>query len=405
MIGRIAMVINKNPIIIVGGGIAGLTTALSLAQKNISSIVLEQAQQLRETGAGIQLCPNVFKMFEYLGITKSMAEIAVFPENLVYIDGITGERFLNISLGKDLVSRFKYPYGVFHREELLRALAKECQNSPFITLITASKVIDVDERDDKVFAKTEEGSVYEGEALIGCDGLWSVVRSYVIGKENPHFSGHVAYRGVVPLNSVEKHLCPNNVVHWVRDNAHLVHYPIGSQGLFNIIAIFQTEKTYEFDDISGNPEELHGRFEGSRPEILELLKRINPSRKWLLFDREPLSNWSKGRITLLGDSAHPTLPYLTQGAGMAIEDAVIIAQRIIDFDRAYEEAFKAYQLERYLRTGYVQLFSRAYGESHHSTGVARELRNYLVGKRTPEENYDWLAKMYDGIEVRSIFDK
>lgn len=391
----------RKPILIVGGGIGGLSTAIALARKEISSVVLEQAAQFRETGAGIQLCPNVFKMFEYLDIVQPMKEIAVFPDNLVYIDGITGKKFLNISLGTPLLERFHYPYGVFHREELLRALVQECRKYPQITLVTGAYVMSAQALETEVQVQDEQGRVYSGEALIGCDGLWSFIRDQIVGPEPPRFSGHVAYRGVISKSTIDPKLCPNNVVHWVRDNAHLVHYPIGSQGFFNIIAIIQTEKKYALDDIEGNPEELQERYKDSQPEILELLKHINPLRKWLLCDRDPLKIWSKGRMTLLGDSAHPTLPYLTQGAGMAIEDAAIVAQRIIDYDFNYPEAFKAYQEERYLRTGFVQLMSRAYGESHHSTGVARELRNFLISKRTAKENYDWLGKMYDGIEVES----
>lgn len=387
-------------IVIVGGGIGGMTCALALAKKNIASSVLEAASQFRETGAGIQLCPNVFKMFEHLNITKQIKQIAVFPENLVYFDGITGQRFLNISLGEDLISHFGHPYGVFHREELLKALVSECQKSPLITLVTDAKVVSIEETQEGVTAKTEKGATYSGPALIGCDGLWSVVRKYVASSEKPRFSGHVAHRGVVPRDLVPTHLRPNNVVHWVRDDAHLVHYPIGTNGLFNIIAIYQTKRHYDnFEETEGDPEELKERFKGSRPEMLSILEHINTQRKWLLFDRDPIANWTKGRVTLVGDAAHPTLPYLTQGAGMAIEDACLLAEKLAKFSGAYEAAFKEYEKERLLRTAYVQLFSRAYGESHHSTGVARELRDFLIAKRSDEENYHWLGTMYKGIDL------
>lgn len=387
------------PIIIAGGGIGGLTAALAFAKKGIETLVLEQAPTLRETGAGIQLCPNVFKMFDYLNIMQSIKEIAVFPDNLVYIDGINGNRFLTISLQQELLKHFKYPYGVFHREELLKTLFKECNKHPEIKVITDAKVIAFEEAAKSVSVTTEKGATYSGEALIGCDGLWSVVRKAIEGDVKPRFSGHVAHRGVVHCSEIEECLRPHNVVHWVRDDAHLVHYPIGSQGLFNIIAIYQTEKLYDNDDIEGAPEELAQKFAGSQPEMLELMKKINPNRKWLLFDRDPMKVWSKGKITLLGDAAHPTLPYLTQGAGMAIEDAVVLAEMIVKHHRNYSHAFQEYEQTRYLRTAYVQLFSRAYGESHHSKGVARELRDVLVGKRSPEENYRWLGEMYRGIEV------
>lgn len=387
------------PIIIVGGGIGGMTAALALSQKNIPSILLEQAPQFRETGAGIQLCPNVFKMFDYLGIMDAMKKIAIFPDNLIYVDGINGDRFLNIPLKEPLIERFKYPYGVFHREDLLRGLVNECKNRPLISLNTGARVIHISQDNTHVEVKTEDGRSFKGSALIGCDGLWSVIRDYVVGPETPRFTGHIAYRGVVDINQVDKKLCPNNVVHWVRDHSHLVHYPIGVQGLFNIIAIFQTERQYPLNDISPNSDELEERFEGSQPEIIELLTYIKRDRKWMLYDRDPIKNWTKGRVVLLGDSAHPTLPYLTQGAGMAIEDSVVLAQKITEYGDDFEGAFLSYQEERYLRCAYVQLFSRAYGETHHSSGVARELRDYIISKRSLEDNYEWLAKLYDGIEV------
>ena len=385
--------------IIVGCGIGGSSMALALARLNIPSLLLEQAPQIRETGAGIQLCPNVFKMFDHLAILDQMKNIAIFPDNLVYVDGINGDRFLTVGLKEEMMKRFNYPYGVFHREDLLKKLADICRTYSQIEIRTATRVQKISEESDHVTVETEDGRKWEGDIVIGCDGLWSVVREHILGKEEPHFTHHVAYRGVVSLNELPSHLKPNNVVHWVRDNSHLVHYPIGVQGLLNIVAIIQTDKNYPLNDVTGNPEELYSRFEGSQPEMLELLKKVNPNKKWLLYDREPVVNWFKGRVVMLGDAAHPTLPYLTQGAGMAIEDAVVLAQRLMDNEFNYEAAFKEYQEERYLRTGFVQLMSRIFGLSHHSQGIARELRDDMVKRKSSEEIYEWLGKLYKGVDV------
>lgn len=391
------MLRKKLPIIIVGGGLGGLTTAIALAQKDIASIVLEQAPEFRETGAGIQLCPNVFKVFDRLGILPSILKVAVFPDNLVYIDGVNGHRFLQISLGQELIDHFYYPYGVFHRVELLMALVKECQKLPQIKLMTGAHVTRIEEEKESVKAILSNGASVEGELMIGCDGLWSVTRGYVAGKQRPRFTKHVAHRGVVPLNQLDANLRPNNVVHWVRDHSHLVHYPISTDGLLNIIAIYSTEHDYQDDNLAGNKEELDHKFQGSQPEIAALIPHLNFSRKWLLYDRDPLEQWSKGRVILLGDAVHPTLPYLTQGAGMAIEDAYVLTRELSS--HPYEEAFARFQKERFLRTSYVQLFSRAYGESHHSTGIARELRNLIIGQRSAEENYEWLSHLWKGIDI------
>lgn len=386
-------------IIIVGGGIGGMTLSLALAQKNIPSIVLEQAPVFRETGAGILLCPNVFKMFDYLGLKETMEGIASFPKHLIYADGLSGFEFFNVEMGQAIVEQFHYPYGSFHREELLRALITACQKYSMIQLVTSARVIDVDQDGSKVFARTEKGETYSGEALVGCDGLWSLVRKKILNDGEPRFSGHITHRGVVEMEKLSNHLKPNNVVHWDLPDAHLVQYPIGKKGLFNIVAVCQTSKPRQASESAGDPEELKERFKEAQAPVQELLQYVDTSRLWMLCDRIPVKEWSKGRITLLGDAAHPTLPHLTQGAGMAIEDAVVLARKM-ELNRGnWEKAFQEYQENRYLRTAQVQIFSKAYGEIHHAHGVARELKNYLVSKRTKQENYDWLGMMYKGIEI------
>jgi len=390
---------SKNlPILIVGGGIGGLSLALALAQKNIRSQVLEQAPSIRETGAGIQLCPNVFKMFDRLGFVDEIVKIAFFPENLIYTDGFTGQNIYKVPFGDPFLKRFKYPYGVFHREELLHFLNDECKKSHLISLVTSARIIDFEEVNDKVLARAENGTIYEGEALVGADGLWSVVRERLIGDGKPKPSGLVSYRGVAPISKIPKRFLSPNVYHWVKP-AHLVYYQIHHGELFNIVAVFHAEGRKP-EDTFGSQEELHEQFKDTPPEMLELLTMVNKSQSWVLSDRDPIDNWSKGRITLMGDAAHPTLPHLTQGAGMAIEDALVLAHKIVMFNKNYASAFIAYQKERYLRTARVQLFSRLYKEIFHATGVARELRNQLLATRTTEDNYDWIAWAYNGIDIK-----
>lgn len=388
-----------DPIIIVGGGIGGMTTALALAKKGMSTIVLEQAESFRELGAGILLCPNVFKIFDYLEINKPMMEIGSFPRNLIYADGITGFKYLNVPMGEEIVKRFHHPYVSVHREDLLKVLVNECKKVPLIELKTSAKVIEIVEKDDRVYAKTEHGQTFQGKALIGCDGLWSTCRKYILGEQRPRPSGHITHRGVARVEEMPVHLRSLNVTHWDLPDAHMVHYPIGNKGLFNIVAVYKTQKPETAEDPAGDYQELHERFKGALPEILEMLPKVDTSRKWMLYDREPVKVWSKGRMTLLGDSAHPTLPHLTQGAGMAIEDAVVIAETLDEYRDDPAKAFEQYQNRRFLRTGHVQIFSKAYGEIHHTDGVARELRNLLVSMRSLEENYQWLGMMYNGIDL------
>lgn len=379
-------------ILIVGGGIGGMSTALALAKRGIASTVLEQAPQFREAGAGIQFCPNTFKILNHLGMTKAFTAIANFPKYLCYVDGLIDFEFVRLPLGQQIVDRFQHPFGSFHREEVLREFVKACKSSPLIKLVTSAKVIHVEERDDIVLAKTDAGDIFEGEILIGCDGIGSVVRKFVLGDERPRDSGQIIYRGVVHKNDMPPNLELESIVHFVRPNAHVVHYPIGNNDYFNISAIFQKGTPDDSD-------ELDTWFAGSIPKVMDLIHKVSPAMRWSLCDRQPISQWSKGRIVLLGDSVHPTLPYLTSGAGMAVEDAVVLSNKIAQYSSNFSQAFKEYQEERYLRTAYVQLFSRAYGDVHHSSGVARELRNDLISKRSVEENLNWVSYLYSGIDL------
>lgn len=390
---------DKLPIIIVGGGIGGMATALALAKKEIPCILLEQAPQFRESGAGIQFCPNTFKVLDYLGISKDMADIAVFPEFIRYRDGLNGFEFVSLPLGKEIVRRFGHPFGSFRRTDVLKTFVDNCRKSPFVQLVTSARITEVREEGDKVYAISEKGDVYTGAALIGCDGIWTLVRKYIIDDPQPRISGQIIWRGVVKKDEMPQSIEFDDIVHYVRPLAHLVHYPVGTEGYYNISAIYQTDRLPDPFDTKSDKEELFRYFKGSLPILIELLERIDFSKNWSLCDREPTPNWSRGKMTLLGDAAHATLPYLTSGAGMAVEDAVVVAEKIVDHNFNYEEAFKAYQKERYLRAAYVQYYSRAYGDVHHSSGVARELRNALISKRSVEENFKWVSYLYSGIDL------
>lgn len=369
-----------------------MSTALALAKRNIPSTVLEQAPQFREAGAGIQFCPNTFKILHHLGMTEAFTKIANFPEYLCYVDGLLDFEFVRLPLGKKIQKRFQHPFGSFHREEVQREFVKACRANPLITLITSAKVIELEDHSTHIIALTETGERYKGDILIGSDGVGSMTRKYVYGASRPRDSGQIIYRGVVHRDQMPKGLQLENIVHYVRPNAHVVHYPIGNNDYFNISAIFQTNSTDQNQD-------LNHWFEGSIPKVMDLIHKVDPAMRWALCDRDPVSVWNKGRVVLIGDAVHPTLPYLTSGAGMAVEDAVVLAKKIATHPYNHSQAFIEYQQERYLRTAYVQLFSRAYGDVHHSSGVARELRNHLISQRSVEQNYQWVSYLYSGISL------
>jgi len=385
------------PILIAGGGIGGLTAALALSRHGFRVCLIEQAREFKEIGAGIQLGPNAFKMFDRLGITDQINTTAVFPESLLVMDSITAEEVTRIPLGEKFRDRFRYPYALIHRADIHAVLLLACQNSPLIALVTSQKVVRFEDDGDRVMAYTEDGKSFEGAALVGADGLWSTIRATVVADGPPRVSGHIAYRAVLATEEVPLHLRIPSMTLWAGPRNHLVHYPLRGGELFNLVAVFHSDRYREGWDSAGDPDELKKRFQDVVPDVQTMLGKIESWRMWVLCDREPVKNWSHGRVTLLGDAAHPMLQYLAQGACMAIEDAVVLAE---EMDRAagdHAKAFEAYQERRYLRTGRVQLTARLYGEFFHASGASREIRTQFLRERTAEAARESVGWLYDGI--------
>ena len=387
---------NNLPNIIVGGGIGGLTAALALSQRGFQVLVLERAPEFREIGAGIQLGPNVWRMFEKLAIMDEVKARTVFPDQLVTMDGISGQCVTSIPLKERFLKRFRYPYGLVHRADLHAVLFEICARSPLVTLKTSQKVTGFTDHNDCVTVDVETGNKYVGAALVGADGLWSAIRKELIGDGRPRVSGHVAYRAVLPVNEVPVHLRTNNMTLWAGPNNHLVHYPLRGWQMFNLVATFHSDRYVEGWDTHGDPKELHQRFDAVVPDVKTMLGKIDAWRMWVLCDRDPVEEWSRGRVTLLGDAVHPMLPYIAQGAGMAIEDAVVLAEEVHTAGGDYAKAFMAYQARRYPRTSRAQLASRQSGEFFHAAGAAREIRNEFMARRTEEQAHEALAWLYDG---------
>jgi 3-hydroxybenzoate 6-monooxygenase len=388
------MSVNKNrpPVLVVGGGIGGLATALALSRKGIPVQVLEQAPEFKEIGAGIQLGPNVFRMFEVLGLTEQMFHWAAFPEGLEFRDSITTETIVDLKIDKRFHDKYHAPYGVIHRADMLNVILDACKNSSLIKLATSQKVISIDDTGDGVAVKTETGETYRGAALVGCDGLWSTVREKIVGDGKPVVSGHIAYRAVMPTDEWPKEYRLPKMIVWCGEKTHLVHYPLRRGELFNLVVVFHSDRYEEGWDTYGDPAELHARFVDKCEPVRTLLTKVNAWKMWVLCDRPPIKDWSKGRITLLGDAAHPMLQYLAQGGNMAMEDAVCLAIQIEASGSDYETAFKKYRDLRYIRTARVQLMARVFGEIYHASGVNRELRNKLLREWSEEGSLDmtWL---------------
>jgi salicylate hydroxylase len=382
----------QHPVIVVGGGIGGLATALALSRKGIPVQVLEQAPEFKEIGAGIQLGPNVFRMFEVLGLTEQMFHWCAFPTGLEFRDSITAETVMELSIDKRFHDRYHAPYAVIHRADLLNVIYDACKQSNLIKLATSQKVLTIDDDGSGVTVRTEAGETFKGAAVIGCDGLWSTVREKLVGDGKPVVSGHIAYRAVLPTSEWPKEYRLPKMIVWCGEKTHLVHYPMRRGEIFNLVVVFHSDRYEEGWDTYGDPEELHKKFADKCEPVRTLLQKVNAWKMWVLCDRPAIKNWSKGRITLLGDAAHPMLQYLAQGGNMAMEDAVCLANQIEAKSGDYEAAFKTYQDLRYLRTARVQLMARVFGEIYHASGVNRELRNKVLSDWTTQGGVDmsWL---------------
>ncbi len=384
------------PFIIAGGGIGGLGTALALGLKGFPVHVLEQATEFKEIGAGIQLGPNVFTPFKKLGLRERVLQDVAIPTGLEMRDALTGDLITRMPLGDDLTRRFGDTYAVIHRADLHGIILEACQKLPNLTLETNARVLDYDDKGDEVVVSVEDGRQIRGRAMIGGDGMWSKTRQKIVGDGKPRVSGHIAYRAVLKREDVPADLWHPDVVLWAGPRTHLVHYPLRRGELYNLVAVFHSDHYAEGWDQAGDPALLHAHFQGQVPSVLRMLEKIETWKMWVLCDREPVKNWTQGRVTLIGDSAHPMLQYLAQGACMALEDAVCLAEKVEAKPHDVHGAFMDYQNARYLRTARVQLMARVYGEAYHARGPIAELRNNMLKSRTPEQAIEGIAWLYGG---------
>jgi len=384
------------PILISGGGIGGLITAYALARQGFPVRLFEQSPEFREVGAGIQLGPNIFRVLEKIGLKDAVLADAHRPPAQEMRDALTGKLIVRIPLEEDFFQRFGEPYAVTHRADIHGTFLKACQNSNLVTLETSRRVDSFEDTGKGVTVTLENGQKAEGRALIGCDGMWSKIRERIVGDGKPRVSGHIAYRAVLKREDVPKDLWRPEVVLWAGPRTHLVHYPLRRGELYNLVAVFHSDHYEEGWNAEGSKDLLWQHFKGQCPEVLRMLERIETWRMWVLCDREPVKNWTLGRVTLLGDAAHPMLQYLAQGACMATEDAVLLAEKARAHPDDLPAAFNAYTQDRYLRTARVQIMARVYGDFYHARGVTAELRDITLSGRTPQQSYDGIAWLYGG---------
>jgi len=381
-------------ILIAGGGVGGLAAALALGKKGWNVRVLEQAPQFGAIGYGIQLGPNVFPMFERLGITNAIMDNSIIPNDVWMFDAMDGEPVTRVHIGPEFRKRYGHPYIVIHRVDLHDVLTAACRAVPSISLDENAQVTGYVETADAVTVSLADGRSFTGDLLIGADGLRSKVREQIIGASEPELIGYVAHRTIVPIDQAPKGVPLDDVVLWGGPGFHIVNYPLRDKSIFNIVAVFRTDTFDQKGDVESYRAELQHTYRNAHPAMREMIAMMDLERRWPIGDRPPQRGWSKGRAVLLGDSAHATLQSLAQGACMAIEDAVVLAELLDLADEDYSAAFRQYENERLLRTARVQLESRyMWNIFYHTGSVEADVRNEAYRARSDEDVYkclDWL---------------
>jgi salicylate hydroxylase len=377
---------------------AGLAGALALRENGADVTLVEIAPEFGEVGAGLQMAPNATRTLKRWGLLEKALEIGVQPKHLVFRDALSGEELTRQTLGGDFEQRYGAPYVVIHRSDLHRILLEACQESG-VTLQNNVKIERVETTGNRALAYAADGAVFEADAVLGADGLKSTLRG-TVANDGPVSSAYVAYRGTVPITPETPTADLEDVIVYLGPDCHLVQYPLRKGELLNTVAVFKSPSFERGEEQYGGVDELEAAYKDCIPAVRNALKNLGTGMRWPMYDRDPIENWVNGRMTLIGDSAHPMLQYLAQGACQALEDAAVLQDVSRDTvfkadgidNNAWEYTLKAFNEARAARTARVQRTARIWGESWHVSGVSRVLRNLLFKSRG-DGNYqycDWL---------------
>lgn len=379
--------------IVVGGGIGGLAAALALARANVRVLLLEQAPQIGEIGAGIQLGPNAFTALDALGAGEAARNRAVFTDSLTLMDATNAKPVARIETSERFRERFGNPYGVIHRADIHLSILEAVKDNPLIQFRTDTQIMSLEHNERGATVIDQHGERYSADAVIGCDGVKSAVRAALIGDE-PRVTGHVVYRAVVDVDNMPKDLQINAPVVWAGPHCHLVHYPLRGGRQYNLVVTFHSREQEVWGVRDGSKEEVLSYFEGVHALPRQMLDRPTSWKRWATADRDPVEQWSFGCATILGDAAHPMTQYMAQGACQALEDAVTLGVAVKAADGDFVEAFRRYEAARIPRTARVLYSAREMGRIYHAKGVDRLVRNALWVGRSQDQFYDSLQWLY-----------
>lgn len=385
--------------LIAGGGIGGLSAALALARRDFEAAVLERSAFTEESGAGIQLGPNATRILRHLDVLDLLLPQAFRPEAIWLFDGLSGRRLTTVPLGAQAEQRFGAPYITLHRADLHAGLKAAAQTESKITLSSGFDVTNIEMpdqaggRDRPLAVADRDGTQAKGDALIGADGLWSTVRKQVAPNAALSFTGATAFRALLPLLDVTDPFADPIVGLWLGPGTHLVHYPVRAGDALNVVAVTETGEKAEGWNRQADRAALLAAFTRWATAPRSLLEQAGSWRAWSLFSLRPLPFWSRGAVTLLGDAAHPVLPYLAQGAGLAIEDAAVLARCLDEAGGNAGSGFGAYEAARRTRVSRLQRTAQAYGRIYHLRGPFRHARNVGLAFRNADaalSRFDWL---------------